>query len=87
MRWVTNDNRKLTLQQLETTHIRNSIARIRRSMKSLGKDPVDGKERFSGWRIEWLRPLLDELKRRELADRPDLNPARLTNRFRNLDLD
>lgn len=82
MKWVAKDGRQMTLQEMETSHIRNSLARIRRSIRPIGPGQV------TGWRLQWIQPMVAELKRRELQDRPDeLNPARLTNRFRNLDFE
>ncbi len=79
--WRTADKRLLPLSEMETPHIRNSIARIRRSMR-IARDgsPI-------GWRLAFLKPLIEELARRDLKDTPSLNPARLSNRFRNLDFD
>ncbi len=79
--WRTADKRFLPLCEMETPHIRNSIARIRRSMR-LARDGST-----IGWRLAFLKPLLEELERRSLKDNPSLNPARLSNRFRNLDFD
>lgn len=81
MKWIIADKRELSLEEMETTHIRNSIAKIRRSIRLTENGTV------KGWRASWLRPLLDELKRRGIKDQRDLNPARITNRFRNLDID
>lgn len=71
MLWLCRDDRSMEPKDMETTHIRNSIARIRRLQ----------------WRGEWIPIFLAELERRELKDDPSLNPARLTNRFRNLDFE
>ncbi len=79
--WPTQDGRLIAIDQMETSHIRNSIARIRRSMR-IGNDGE-----IVGWRRHWLPLLLTELERRNSKDNPDLLPARISNRFRNLDLD
>lgn len=79
--WLCQDQRLLTLQQMETPHIRNSIAKIRRSCRT------NDEGKLVGWRLRYLKPLVDELERRGRKDNPSLNPAGLSNRFRNLDLD
>jgi hypothetical protein len=82
MKWTTKDGRQMSLQEMETTHIRNSLAKMRRSIRTIGPGIV------TGWRLQWIGPMTAELKRRELLDRPaELNPALLTNRFRNLDFE
>lgn len=81
--WITADNRELRLEDMETTHIRNAIARIRRSIRHDGRG---GTNVVKGWRLRFLKPLVAELERRGAKDDKNLNPARLTNRFRNLDL-
>jgi len=78
--WLCQDQRLLTLQQMETSHIRNSIAKIRRSIRQR----ADGN--LVGWRVRFLKPLVAELERRGAKDNASLNPAKLSNRFRNLDL-
>lgn len=75
--WITADKRVLRLSDMETSHIRNSIAKIRRSFHKHG---------LAGWRLQFLKPLIQELERRGLADNKSLNPAQLSNRFRNLDI-
>lgn len=79
--WLCQDQRLLTLQQMETTHIQNSIAKIRRSIRQ-GADGT-----MKGWRLRFLKPLKDELIRRGSKPEVGLNPSKLTNRFRNLDID
>jgi hypothetical protein len=81
MKWKTIDGREMELAEMETSHLRNSIARIRRSIRFSGTDKV------IGWRVSFLKPMVEELERRGSKDNPSLNPARITNRFRNLDLD
>ncbi len=81
MKWRTVDFRLISLQEMETSHLRNSIARIRRSIT---KNAATGK--LSGWRLQFLKPLVEELESRGSKDDKSLNPARLSNRFRNLDL-
>lgn len=81
MIWLTADKRALTLQEMETSHIRNSIAKIRRSIRT------NKAGRLVGWRVDFLKPLVEELERRGRKDNSDLTPARISNRFRNLDLD
>jgi hypothetical protein len=78
--WVTADGRQYKLQEMETTHLRNAIARIRRSVRT------DQRGNIVGWRLHYLKALVEEIERRGLKDDTSLNPARLTNRFRNLDL-
>lgn len=78
--WTTADGRTIKIEDMETTHLRNAIARIRRSVRT------DERGNIKGWRLHCLRQLTDEIKRRGLKDDTSLNPARLTNRFRNLDL-
>lgn len=80
LNWITSDGRALTIQEMSTTHLRNSIAKIRRSIRS--ENGV-----IKGRRIKFLKHMVEEIERRGRADKPDLNPARVTNRFRNLDLD
>lgn len=80
MLWITADKREMRLVDMETTHIRNSIAKIRRSIR------VDAGGRLRGWRVQFLKPLVAELERRGSKDNGDLLPARISNRFRNLDL-
>lgn len=71
--WLTADGRRIPFTEMETSHLRNSIARIRRSKMK--------------WRPAALPLLIAELERRGAKDNNDLTPARITNRFRNLDFD
>lgn len=80
MLWLCVDKRELRLQDMETSHIRNSIAGSWRSIRT--KDGIT-----RGWRAKFLKPLLAEIARRGSKDNADLNPSRISNRFRNLDLD
>ncbi len=79
MKWITADKRIIDLKDMEVSHIRNAIAKIRRSI-------VITNDGYKGWRVMFLKPLIEELNRRDLKDNKSLNPARLSNRFRNLDL-
>jgi hypothetical protein len=81
MKWRCNDGRELTLQEMETTHLRNSIAKIRRSIRV---HKVTGA--IAGWRLQFLKPMVAEIERRGRKDNTDLKPSRISNRFRNLDL-
>jgi len=78
--WTCADKRELFVDEMETSHIRNSIAKIRRSTRT------DANGNLKGWRLSYLKPLVDELERRGAKDNASLNPAKLSNRFRNLDL-
>lgn len=80
MKWRCFDGRELTLQEMETTHLRNSIAKIRRSIR------INKQGKAVGWRLDLLKHLVAELERRGRKDNPDLKPSRISNRFRNLDL-
>ena len=80
MKWRTQDGRELTLQEMETSHLRNSIAKIRRSIR------INKQGKAVGWRLDLLKHLVVELERRGRKDNGDLKPSRISNRFRNLDL-
>jgi hypothetical protein len=54
--WICRDGRRMRIQEMETSHLLNSVAMIRRR---------------NGWRWEYLDLLLKELKRREVQ-LPDL---------------
>jgi hypothetical protein len=81
MKWQCADGRVITLQEMETSHLRNSIAKIRRSIRT---NPVNNK--LIGWRLSFLKPMIAEIERRGRKDNGDLKPSRISNRFRNLDL-
>lgn len=81
MIWITADKRAIPITEMETTHIQNSIAKIRRSIR------IDANGKPKGWRLNLLKPLRDELKRRGSNPDVGLNPSKLTNRFHNLDID
>jgi hypothetical protein len=81
MKWKTYDGREMTLQEMETSHLRNSIAKIRRSIRT---HPFNGK--LIGWRLKYLKAMVAEIERRGKKDNGDLNPSRISNRFCNLDL-
>lgn len=78
--WICADKRTMTLDEMETSHIRNSIAKIRRAAR------INEEGKLVGWRIKFLKPLVEELECRGSKDSKSLNPSRLSNRFRNLDL-
>lgn len=80
MKWQTADGRLIKFEDMELSHIRNSIAKIRRSIRT----DMNGK--LKGWRVRMLKPLVAELERRGRKDNNTLHPAKLSNRFRNLDL-
>ena len=80
MKWRTQDGRELTLQEMETSHLRNSIAKIRRSIR------INKQVKLFGWLLDLLTHLVVELERRGRKDNRDLKPSRISNRFRNLDL-